>query len=310
MTTLYLTNDACNKHENGPSHPERPERLDAIETALAHESFNKLTRKQSQMGTIEHISRAHPQNYIDLIKNAAPNEGYTHIDPDTAMNKHTWDALLGAAGAAIDAVDAIMTGTHKNAFIATRPPGHHAEQTRACGFCIFNHIAIAAHHARNTHNAERVAVIDFDVHHGNGTQDIFWSNKNLFYGSTHQMPLFPGTGAVSETGVGNICNAPLNAGDGSEQFKDAMQDRIFPSLKNFAPDLILVSAGFDAHTNDPLAGINLTEDDFAWITHQLLEIAENQANGRLISILEGGYHLESLSTSVAAHVKALINASS
>ena len=314
MTTLYITHKACKKHKNGPSHPESPERLTTIEAALDHEDFAALTRKAGTKAKSDLFTLVHPQNYVSLIKNARPDEGedesYVHIDPDTAMNTHTWPALRGAVGAAIEAVDAIMKNQHENAFVAIRPPGHHAETARACGFCIFNIIAIAAIHARRTHGAERVAVIDFDVHHGNGTQDIFWSDKNLFYGSTHQMPLFPGTGAIGETGVGNICNAPLSAGDGSEQFKAAMQDRIIPALKNFSPDLILLSAGFDAHINDPLAGLNLREEDFAWITREMLTIASKHTNGRLVSILEGGYHLQSLGSSVAAHVKELMTASS
>lgn len=308
MSTLYLTHPSCLDHENGPGHPERPDRLRAIEKLLTHELFESLTREQAPKGTVEQVALAHPQNYIDLIENSRPEEGYAFIDPDTSMNKYTWDTLLNSVGAATYAVDKVITGTHKNAFIATRPPGHHAETTRACGFCIFNNVAIAAHHARKKHGAERVAVIDFDVHHGNGTQDIFWSDKNLFYGSTHEMPLFPGTGALDETGVGNICNAPLAFGDGSEKFQAAMKERVLPALRNFSPDIILISAGFDAHTDDPLANIHLNEKDFSWISKELLDIADKQCNGRVVSILEGGYHLQSLAKSVGVHMQHLMNA--
>lgn len=308
MTTLYLTHEVCLKHDNGPVHPERPDRLRAVEKVLSHEIFAPLIREKAPKGKTEHIALAHPQNYIELIKSARPEEGYAYIDPDTSMNPHTWKALIRQVGAATHAVDQVMTGAHKNAFIGMRPPGHHAEATRAMGFCIFNHVAIAAYYARQKHGAERVAVIDFDVHHGNGTQDIFWSDKDMFYGSTHEMPLFPGTGAVNETGVGNICNAPLKAMDGGERFKMAMEERILPALKNFSPDLLIISAGFDAHKNDPLANLTFEAEDFGWVTSKLLDFADTQCEGRVISSLEGGYNLESLAKSVAVHVKQLIDA--
>lgn len=308
MTTLYISHEACLKHDNGPGHPERPDRLRAIEKVLSHEIFKPLVRQEAPKGSIDHVARAHPKNYIELIKNARPKEGYAFIDPDTSMNPDTWKAIMRAVGGAVMGVDQIMTGAHKNAFIGMRPPGHHAEATRAMGFCIFNHVAIAAHHARSIHGAERVAVIDFDVHHGNGTQDIFWSDKSLFYGSTHQMPLFPGTGALNETGVGNIFNAPLRAGDGREKFQAAMNERILPNLKNFAPDLLIISAGFDAHKNDPLANLMFEAEDFGWATSKLLEVADSHCNGRVVSFLEGGYNLESLAQSTALHVKRLMDA--
>lgn len=308
MTTLYLSHEACLLHENGPGHPERPDRLRAVEKVLSHDLFASLTREQAPQGKIEHIGLAHPKNYIELIENSRPDNGYAYIDPDTSLNPHSWDALMVSVGGATHAVDKVMQGVHKNVFLGMRPPGHHAETTRAMGFCIFNFAAIAAHYARNQHGAERVAVVDFDVHHGNGTQDIFWSDKNLFYGSTHEMPLFPGTGALSETGVGNIWNAPLRAGDSGDKFKQAMQERVLPALKDFAPDLLIISAGFDAHKNDPLANIMLEAQDFGWITQELLEIAEKQCNGRVISVLEGGYNLESLAQSVGVHVQHLIKA--
>ncbi len=309
-STLYLTHEQCLLHENGPGHPERPDRLRAIEKVLDHDLFSSLIREEAPRATRAHLELAHPKNYIELIENSRPESGYAFIDPDTSMNKYTWDALMFSIGGAIHAVDQVFTKQNKNAFVATRPPGHHAETTRACGFCIFNNVAIAANYARKTHAAERVAVVDFDVHHGNGTQDIFWSDKDLYYGSTHQMPLFPGTGALNETGVDNIWNAPLSSGDGSEKFREAMQNRVLPSLKAFSPDLIIISAGFDAHRSDPLAGINLEEQDFSWITTELLDIAEKQCDGRVVSILEGGYDLNSLARSVGVHVQQLINAAS
>lgn len=309
MSTLYLTHESCLAHDNGPGHPERPDRLRAIEKLLSHDLFDGLVREEAPLGNIDHVAYVHPQNYIDLIIKSRPESGHAFIDPDTSMNKHTWDALLHSVGAATHAVDKVISGSHKNAFVATRPPGHHAETNRACGFCIFNNAAIAAQYARKNHDAERVAVIDFDVHHGNGTQDIFWGDKDLFYGSTHEMPLFPGTGALNETGVGNIWNAPLRAGDAGEKFMEAMKSRVLPALRNFSPDLLIISAGFDAHTNDPLANLHLDEKDFSWISKELLDIADKQCDGRVISILEGGYNLESLAKSVGVHMQHLMNAS-
>ena len=270
------------------------------------EAFQTLLREQAPMVDLQEIAAAHPQEYIDALQDAAPSEGMVRIDADTAMSAGTWEAVMRGVGAAVYAVDEVMTGKVKNAFCAMRPPGHHAEKTRAMGFCLFNNAAIAAMHARAKHGAERVAVIDFDVHHGNGTQDIFWDQKDLFYGSTHQMPLFPGTGATDETGVGNIFNAPLHPGDDGVAFRDAMDVRILPALEKHRPDLIIISAGFDAHERDPLANINLTEDDFAWVTRRLMDIADKQCDGRVVSVLEGGYDLMGLSLGVAAHVRALM----
>ena len=225
------------------------------------------------------------------------------------MSPGTLDDALRGAGAAVAAVDAVFSGEADNAFCAMRPPGHHAEARRAMGFCLFNNAAIAALYARARYDAERVAVVDFDVHHGNGTQDIFWSDGDLFYGSTHQMPLYPGTGAASETGVGNIFNAPLHDGDGGPQFRSAMANTILPALDAFGPDLVIISAGFDAHREDPLGGLNLTEEDFVWATLNLMEIADKHADGRVVSVLEGGYDIRALAASVAVHVQALIRGS-
>ena len=236
-----------------------------------------------------------------------PLEHPRHIDGDTVVSAGTWEAALRAVGAGLAAVDAVIDGKAANAFCQVRPPGHHAEADRAMGFCLFSNAAIAGLYARKKHGAERIAIVDFDVHHGNGTQDIFWSDKNLFYGSTHEMPLFPGTGAVGERGVGNIHNAPLRARDGGEQFREAVESRILPALHDFGPDILIVSAGFDAHQADPLANLRLVEADFLWATEKLAATAKRHCNGRIVSMLEGGYDLNALARSVAVHVKALMD---
>ena len=232
------------------------------------------------------------------------------LDPDTVLSPASWEPVLRAVGAGLMAVDQVLDPASgvRNAFCQVRPCGHHAETARAMGFCIFNNAAIAGMYARQKHGVERVAVVDFDVHHGNGTQDIYWSDKDLFFASTHQMPLYPGTGALSETGAGNIWNAPLRPNDGGEQFRDAMESRILPALHNFAPDLILISAGFDAHEADPLASLRLVEADFAWATEELCKAAQRSAQGRVVSMLEGGYDLAALARSVGVHVKTLMDA--
>ena len=310
MPTLLLTHPDCLLHDMGQGHPERPDRLRAIEDALAAPAFVTLKREQAPSADLAAIERVHSPRYVEAIRAAVPRQGLVWLDPDTAMSPKSYDAALRATGAAVYAVDQVMTGAADNAFCAVRPPGHHAEKAKAMGFCLFNSVAIAAEHARAAHGAERVAVVDFDVHHGNGTQDAFWSDKDLFYGSTHQMPLFPGTGALSDTGVGNILNAPLNPLDGSARFREAFQTRILPALHDFGPDLVLISAGFDAHREDPLAQIELTEEDFTWVTEKLAEMADKHAGGRIVSMLEGGYDLDALARSTAVHVRALMQASS
>ena len=232
----------------------------------------------------------------------SPTTGIQRVDADTTVSPKSWQAAITAIGAANAAVDDVFSGRADNVFVASRPPGHHAEKTTAMGFCLFNNAAIAARHAQKAHGASRVAIVDWDVHHGNGTQDIFWDDPSVLYCSTHQMPLYPGTGAKDETGVGNIVNAPLAPRTGSDIFRDAFLSRVLPAVDNFAPDLIIVSAGFDAHHRDPLAEINLTEDDFDWATGQLMDSASRHASGRLVSLLEGGYDLQGLAFSVAAHV--------
>ncbi|MBS0234108.1 MAG: histone deacetylase family protein [Proteobacteria bacterium] len=312
MTTVLITHPAFLRHDTGPYHPERPDRMRAIDKALADETFVSIERRDAPLRDDDEmfIALAHGHQYLTDMSTtlARISGGHKSIDADTVASPGTWEAARRAVGAGLDAVDLVMSGQAANAFCQVRPPGHHAESNRAMGFCFFNNIAIAAHYARAKHGAERVAVVDFDVHHGNGTQEIFWSDKDLFYGSTHQMPLFPGTGALQETGVGNIFNAPLRSGDGREPFEDAFRSRILGPLENFSPDLLLISAGFDAHHRDPLAGLELTEQDFQWATEALADVARRHANGRIVSMLEGGYDLKGLALSTAAHVKALLEA--
>jgi acetoin utilization deacetylase AcuC-like enzyme len=287
-------------------HPERIDRIRAVNQILASAHFRDLVRREAPLGRDEDILRAHAYEHLERVRAMSPTEGFEYLDPDTAMSPGTLEAALRAVGAATAAVDAVFGGEADNAFCALRPPGHHAETRRAMGFCFFNQAAIAAHYARHAHGAERVAVVDFDVHHGNGTQEIFWSDSEMFYGSTHQMPLYPGTGSVQETGAGNIFNAPLRAGDGGEQFREAMGSVILPALDAFGPDLVVISAGFDAHHRDPLGSLQLTEEDFAWVTLKLMEAAEIHCGGRIVSVLEGGYDLQGLSASVGIHVQALM----
>jgi acetoin utilization deacetylase AcuC-like enzyme len=310
MATLLLTHPQFVKHDTGPGHPERPDRMRAIDKVLAHEVFRDLKREEAPLreDAREHIERVHPVAYFERIRADAEHiDHLAHLDPDTVVSPGSWEAALRAVGAGLQAVDAVMEGRAANAFCQVRPPGHHAESNVAMGFCLFSNAAIAAHYARAKHGAERVAVVDFDVHHGNGTQAIFWSNRDLFYGSTHQMPLFPGTGALGETGVGNIWNAPLRAGDAGERFREAFESRILPALHNFGPDLVLISAGFDAHQSDPLGNLRLVEADYMWVTERLADMATRHANGRIVSMLEGGYDLTALAKSVAVHVKTLMD---
>jgi acetoin utilization deacetylase AcuC-like enzyme len=310
MSTLYLTHDVCIEHDTGEGHPERPDRLRAIKQVIDTDEFDDLKREDAPMADVADIERVHPGRYIEMIRGAVPEEGLARVDGDTVLSPKSWEAALRAVGSGIHAVDQVMTGKADNAFCAIRPCGHHAEQETAMGFCVFNNIAVAALYARAKHGAERIAVVDFDVHHGNGTQAMFWDDKDLYFGSTHQMPLFPGTGAVTETGLGNICNAPLSAGDGGDVFREAFESRILPKLSAHRPDLILISAGFDAHERDPLGSLRLVEDDFAWATSKIIEIADKSCEGRVVSMLEGGYDLDGLAKSVGAHVQVLMDASS
>jgi acetoin utilization deacetylase AcuC-like enzyme len=309
VTTILLGHSASLDHRTGEGHPERPARLEAIEHALADERFAALAREDAPLVEREALLRVHTEAYIAAIERAAPLQGYRRLDPDTTMSPGTLEAARRAAGGATSAVEAVFTGRGANAFVAARPPGHHAEIATPMGFCVFNNAAIAARHAQFVYGAELVAIVDFDVHHGNGTQSIFWNDSHVLYCSTHEMPLFPGTGALSERGEHDqIVNAPLRAGDGSETFREAFDVAILPRLEDFAPDLVIISAGFDAHRLDPLGHINLVEADFAWATQRLMEIAERRCKARIVSLLEGGYDLEGLSRSVAAHVSTLMGA--
>ncbi|MDF1791179.1 MAG: histone deacetylase family protein [Thalassobaculaceae bacterium] len=308
MTTLLYTHEACVEHDPAPMHPEHPARLKAIWKALDTPGFDLLERREAPVATVEQIARVHPEPFVTAILDAVPDSGVVAIDGDTFLSPGSGEAALRAAGAAVAATDAVLGGEAANAFCAARPPGHHAEPDRAMGFCLFNSVAIAARHAQTVHGLARVAVIDFDVHHGNGTQAAFWDVPTLFYGSTHQMPLYPGTGAATERGQGNIVNAPLAPMSGSEEFRRAMTDRILPSVTAFRPELLIISAGFDAHRDDPLASLMLETEDFVWATAELMRVADAVCGGKVVSCLEGGYDLHALAESTAAHVKQLMTA--
>jgi acetoin utilization deacetylase AcuC-like enzyme len=307
MTTLLYTHPACLEHDPGSHHPESPARLQAVLAALSDPQYARLERREAPEAAFDDVLRVHPRHHVEHILGAVPKAGHVAIDADTVLSPASGRAALRAAGAVAAAVDAVVGKQADNAFCAVRPPGHHAEPERAMGFCLFNNAAIGALRAREVHGLDRVAVVDFDVHHGNGTQAAFEADDNLFYASTHQHPLYPGTGAASETGVGNIVNAPLRPMSGSGPFRLAMTGRVLPALDAFRPDLVLISAGFDAHRDDPLAQLMLEEADYTWVTEKLIEIAYRHADGRLVSTLEGGYDLAALGASVAAHVRVLMS---
>ena len=306
MTTLLYTHSACLEHDPGTHHPESPARLRAVLAALSGPQFAALERREAPEAAIDDLLRAHPRRHVERILNAVPRAGYVAIDADTVLSPGSGRAALRAVGAVAAAVDAVVAEEADNAFCAVRPPGHHAEPDRAMGFCLFNSAAIGALRARDVHGLGRVAVVDFDVHHGNGTQAAFEADETLFYASTHQYPLYPGTGAASETGVGNIVNVPLRSMSGSGPFRRAFGERILPALDDFRPELVIVSAGFDAHRSDPLAQLMLDESDYIWVTEKLVGLARRHAQGRLVSTLEGGYDLAALGASAAAHVRVLM----
>ena len=310
MTTALITHPACLEHDTGPFHPESPDRLRAVLAALETEEFTALLRELAPEATIEQLTRVHPANYVEAILSIQPESGeQVPLDGDTLMSEGTAQAALRAAGAAVMAVDAVMEGWARSAFAAVRPPGHHAEAQRPMGFCFFNNAAVAALHARVRWGVKRVAVVDFDVHHGNGTQDIFESDPDLFYASSHQSPCYPGTGDASERGTANnILNVPLRPGDGSAAFRLAWGREIIPELDRFAPGLLIISAGFDGHKADPLAQLRLETADYGWITQELVRVAERHCGGRVVSVLEGGYDLHALAASAVAHVRALMRA--
>jgi acetoin utilization deacetylase AcuC-like enzyme len=308
MATLLVTDPVFLTHVVPSGHPERSDRLRAVARALSGDAFAGLVRRETRPVDDDVLALAHTEAYIAELRSAVPDEGIVQIESDTYLCPRSVDVAASAAGAAVLATDAVMGGEAANAFCAVRPPGHHAEADRAMGFCLFNSAAIAARHAQRRHGAARIAIVDWDVHHGNGTQAIFWDDPTVLYCSTHQMPLYPGTGAASETGAGNIVNAPLSAGAGTAEFQAAFEERVLPAVNAFRPDLIIVSAGFDAHWRDPLAGLKLNEDDYAWATRRVIEAADRHCGGRVVSLLEGGYDLQALADSVATHVTELMKA--
>ncbi len=307
MKALLYTHKDCFAHDTGSMHPERAQRLAAILHALKEIELPDAEWREAPLATVEQISRVHPEDYIEAIHQAIPSEGHAYLDGDTPVSPGSWNAALRAAGAVCAGVNAVATGEAKRVFCAVRPPGHHAEPAHSMGFCLFNNVAIAAEEARSVHGMERVAVVDFDVHHGNGTQAAFWNDAGLFFASTHQYPLYPGTGQPSEQGrAGNILNSVLPPGADGAAFRKAFTEQVLPALSEFAPQLVLISAGFDAHRADPLANLNLEAADYHWATRELCTFADEFAEGRVVSTLEGGYDLEALAESATQHVLALL----
>jgi acetoin utilization deacetylase AcuC-like enzyme len=304
VSTAFVTHSDCLRHEMGRHHPECPERLSAIEDQLIASGIGQfLTRFEAPLASDEQLARVHPMEYVRAIRDVAPEEGIVHLDPDTAMNPHSLQAALRAAGAAVKAVDLVVPKEFSSAFCAVRPPGHHACRTRPMGFCIFNNVAVAARHAVQEHGLERVAIIDFDVHHGNGTEDIFEDDPNVLMASTFQHPFYPYSG--TEAPASNMVNIPLSAGAGSREFREAVENAWLPALDDFAPQLVIFSAGFDAHVEDDMAMLRLVDGDYAWATKKVKAIADRHADGRIVSMLEGGYALSALGRSAVQHIKVL-----
>jgi acetoin utilization deacetylase AcuC-like enzyme len=309
MTTALFTHFACLDHVTPPGHPESPDRLRAVLNALIGPEFAALQRGEAPRAEAETLALVHPKHFVSHVLSSVPARGLSSLDGDTSLSPGSGEAALRAAGGVIAAVDAVMAGEAKTAFAAVRPPGHHAEPGTAMGFCLFNNIAVGAMRARMTHGLRRIAVVDFDVHHGNGTQAAFERDPDLFFASTHQWPLYPGTGLPQERGCAdNILNVPLAPRSTGDAFREAFELSVLPALDAFGPELVMISAGFDAHEADPLADLRLNEADFAWATTRLCEIAATHAQGRVVSTLEGGYDLDALAASAAAHVKALMSA--
>ena len=310
MATLLISHPSFLEHDTGPYHPERPDRLRAILGALEDPAFDGLVRLAAPAASMAEMTRVHPQDYVEAILGIQPAPGeHVHVDGDTVMSQGSAEAIQRAAGAVVAGVDAVMQGKVRTAFAAVRPPGHHAAPGVPGGFCLINNAAVGARHAQAKYGVGRVAIVDFDVHHGQGTQAVVEPDPTLFYASTHQTPLYPGTGSPRETGTdNNVVNVPLRAGSGSAEFRAAWSERILPMLDDFAPELVIVSAGFDAHRADPLAQLEVETEDFVWLTEELLAIADRHAQGRLVSVLEGGYDLNALAESVATHVQSLMQA--
>ncbi|MEO1562211.1 MAG: histone deacetylase family protein [Pseudomonadota bacterium] len=307
MATLLITHDACDGHVTPAGHPEQVARLQMIRAALNGAEFDRLNREDAPMGSDAMIALAHPQRYIDRVKSSAPNDGFISLDGDTHMTPGSLEAAFRGVGAAVRAVNAVMSGEATNAFCAMRPPGHHAEKETAMGFCLFGNAAIAAKHARDAYGLSRVAIIDFDVHHGNGTQDLVQDDAGIFFASSHQMPLYPGTGYPTETGPhGTVLNVPLMPGSDGIAMRDAYERLVLPKVAAFDPALIIISAGFDAHAADPLANLMWVEEDYVWIIREICALAEKHCGGKLVSCLEGGYDLEALANSASAHVSVLM----
>ncbi len=305
MTTALYTHSSSFDHDTSPGHPESIARIEAVVDALSGSSWNALHRFEAPKVTETQLQQVHDTNYVSLVQSNIPEEGYARLDADTILSPGSGEAAFRAAGAIIAAVDKVVLGEVDNAFCAVRPPGHHAEPGRGMGFCLFNNVAIGAMHARVIHGLTKIAIVDFDVHHGNGTQTMFCNDPNTLFASSHQFPHYPGTGAANETGLGNIFNAPMAPNEGGVEFRAAMENIIFPAIRRFEPDMIFISAGFDAHAKDPLASIQLEEIDFEWATKKIKEFGDEFSDGRLISTLEGGYDLVALANSVQAHVGAL-----
>ena len=307
MKTAYISHPACLTHDMGSVHPECPARLTAVESQIkATGLMERLSHYDAPKAQIEQLERAHTPAFITEITQTAPKDGLKHIDGDTAMNPFTFEAALRAAGAGVLATDLILSGEIKSAFCKVRPPGHHAEKDTAMGFCFFNNIAVAALHAIEKHGLKRVAIVDFDVHHGNGTEDILAQNAQVLFCSTYQHPFYPGVAGKSIKS--KVVNVPLAAGTGSELFQAAVKSQWLPELRDFKPELIFISAGFDAHAEDNMSGFNLVDEDYIWVTQEICKIADEFAQGRIISMLEGGYDLASLGRASSEHVRVLIEA--
>ena len=307
MTTLLVSQTNFADHRTPPGHPERADRILAVEEALARSQFDPLIRREAPYGDIMLAELVHDARYLAGLRMARPAEGIGQVDSDTFISADSLSAVATGLGGALAGLDAVVLGEVDNAFCAIRPPGHHAEIDRPMGFCLINTVAVLAREAQRKYGAERVAIVDFDVHHGNGTQDIFESDPSVFYASSHQMPLYPGTGDPSETGVGNIVNVGLQAHSDGEAMRAAYKDIILPALNNFSPDLLLISAGFDAHRLDPLAQLDWEDEDFAWVTGKLMDVAERRCGNRIVSLLEGGYDLKGLAGGARQHVSMLMS---